>query len=114
MSEHGLARYMTHGQGQGTTRKIRRTCRQICAAMSLCGRPAAENSGIFCPRAMEFIVSMVEMPVCSCTDVLQRGWSAANCRVMTQSRAHQASPVLRVSLIHLQCWRLMATQYKQR
>mmetsp|Transcript_10501 Transcript_10501/g.16807 ORF Transcript_10501/g.16807 Transcript_10501/m.16807 type:complete len:207 (+) Transcript_10501:1257-1877(+) len=38
-------------------------CRQICAAISLCGNPAAENSGIFCPRAMEFITSMVEMPV---------------------------------------------------
>ena len=38
-------------------------CLQICAAMSLCGRPAAEKSGIFWPRAMEFMVSMVEMPV---------------------------------------------------
>ena len=37
--------------------------RQICAAISLCGRPAAEKSGIFCPRATEFIVSIVEMPV---------------------------------------------------
>lgn len=40
----------------------RPACRQICAAMSLCGRPAAEKSGIFCPRAMEFMTSMVEMP----------------------------------------------------
>ncbi len=38
-------------------------CLQICAAMSLCGSPAAEKSGIFWPRAMEFMVSMVEMPV---------------------------------------------------
>jgi len=37
--------------------------RQICAAISLCGRPAAEKMGIFCPRAMEFMVSMAEMPV---------------------------------------------------
>ena len=41
----------------------RPACRQIWAAMSLCGSPAAENRGIFCPRAMEFMVSMVEMPV---------------------------------------------------
>ena len=41
----------------------RPACRQICAAMSLCGSPAAEKSGIFWPRAMEFMVSMVEMPV---------------------------------------------------
>mmetsp|Transcript_12140 Transcript_12140/g.39921 ORF Transcript_12140/g.39921 Transcript_12140/m.39921 type:complete len:267 (+) Transcript_12140:696-1496(+) len=38
-------------------------CRQICAAISLCGRPAALKSGIFCPRAIEFITSMEEMPV---------------------------------------------------
>mmetsp|Transcript_3047 Transcript_3047/g.8408 ORF Transcript_3047/g.8408 Transcript_3047/m.8408 type:complete len:252 (-) Transcript_3047:107-862(-) len=38
-------------------------CRQICAATSLCGKPAPENRGIFCPRAIEFITSMVEMPV---------------------------------------------------
>mmetsp|Transcript_9609 Transcript_9609/g.40777 ORF Transcript_9609/g.40777 Transcript_9609/m.40777 type:complete len:240 (-) Transcript_9609:248-967(-) len=38
-------------------------CLQICAAISLCGSPAAEKSGIFCPRAMEFMTSMVEMPV---------------------------------------------------
>ena len=31
---------------------------------SLCGRPAAEKIGIFCPRAMEFMVSIVEIPVC--------------------------------------------------
>lgn len=30
---------------------------------SLWGRPAAEKIGIFCPRAIEFITSMVEMPV---------------------------------------------------
>lgn len=30
---------------------------------SLCGRPAAEKSGIFWPRAMEFMTSMAEMPV---------------------------------------------------
>ena len=29
----------------------RPACRQICAAISLCGRPAAEKRGIFCPRA---------------------------------------------------------------
>lgn len=44
-------------------RSTRPACRQICAAMSLCGRPAAEKSGIFWPRAIEFITSMVEMPV---------------------------------------------------
>ena len=41
----------------------RPACLQICAAISLCGRPAAEKSGIFCPRATEFMQSMVEMPV---------------------------------------------------
>ena len=35
----------------------------MTARTSLCGKPAAENIGIFCPRAMEFIVSIVEMPV---------------------------------------------------
>jgi hypothetical protein len=29
----------------------------------LCGRPAAEKMGIFCPRAMEFMVSIAEIPV---------------------------------------------------
>ena len=40
----------------------RPACRQIWAAMSLWGNPAAENKGIFCPRAIEFMVSIVEMP----------------------------------------------------
>lgn len=31
--------------------------------MSLCGKPAAEKRGIFCPLAIEFMVSIVEMPV---------------------------------------------------
>ena len=31
---------------------------------SLWGSPAAENIGIFCPRAMLFIVSIAVMPVC--------------------------------------------------
>ena len=30
---------------------------------SLWGRPAAEKIGIFCPRAIEFITSIVEIPV---------------------------------------------------
>jgi hypothetical protein len=38
-------------------------CRQIWAAISLCGRPEAEKMGIFWPRAMEFMVSMAEIPV---------------------------------------------------
>jgi hypothetical protein len=38
-------------------------CRQIWAAISLCGRPAAEKIGIFWPRAIEFMVSMAEIPV---------------------------------------------------
>mmetsp|Transcript_69951 Transcript_69951/g.176250 ORF Transcript_69951/g.176250 Transcript_69951/m.176250 type:complete len:232 (+) Transcript_69951:602-1297(+) len=38
-------------------------CLHTCAAISLCGRPAAENSGSFCPRTTEFIVSMALMPV---------------------------------------------------
>jgi hypothetical protein len=38
-------------------------CRQIWAAISLCGRPEAEKIGIFCPRAIEFMVSMAEIPV---------------------------------------------------
>lgn len=37
--------------------------RHICAAISLWGRPAAEKIGIFCPRAIEFIVSIAEIPV---------------------------------------------------
>lgn len=64
----------------------RPACRQICAAIcwckiketrlvkcgviytkegqtSLCGKPAAEKIGIFWPRAIEFIASMVEIPV---------------------------------------------------
>ena len=41
----------------------RPACRQIWAAMSLWGRPAAEKRGIFWPRAMEFMVSIVEIPV---------------------------------------------------
>mmetsp|Transcript_15425 Transcript_15425/g.43831 ORF Transcript_15425/g.43831 Transcript_15425/m.43831 type:complete len:232 (+) Transcript_15425:292-987(+) len=41
----------------------REACRHTCAAISLCGRPAAENSGSFCPRTTEFIVSMALMPV---------------------------------------------------
>ena len=40
----------------------RPACRQIWAAMSLWGNPAAENKGIFWPRAIEFMVSIVEMP----------------------------------------------------
>lgn len=31
--------------------------------ISLCGRPFAENKGIFWPLAIEFIVSMAEIPV---------------------------------------------------
>lgn len=62
---------MRLSSGQGGTMRLasassfftRPACRQICAAMSLCGSPAAEKSGIFWPRAMEFMVSMVEMPV---------------------------------------------------
>mmetsp|Transcript_69950 Transcript_69950/g.176247 ORF Transcript_69950/g.176247 Transcript_69950/m.176247 type:complete len:204 (+) Transcript_69950:185-796(+) len=37
--------------------------RHTCAAISLCGRPAAENKGNFCPRTTEFIVSIAEIPV---------------------------------------------------
>eukprot|EP00438_Fugacium_kawagutii_P014061 Skav204168 [mRNA] locus=scaffold903:408718:420898:- [translate_table: standard] len=38
-------------------------CRHTCAAISLCGRPAAEKSGNFCPRTTEFMVSMALIPV---------------------------------------------------
>ena len=46
----------------------RRTPRQLArekemGLTSLCGRPAAEKIGIFCPRAMLFITSIAEMPV---------------------------------------------------
>lgn len=41
----------------------RPACRQIWAAISLWGRPAAEKIGIFCPRAIEFMVSMADIPV---------------------------------------------------
>jgi hypothetical protein len=46
----------THGRAMNTGRMhIEHT--------SLWGRPAAEKMGIFWPRAMEFMVSMAEMPV---------------------------------------------------
>ena len=55
----------------------RPACRQIWAAMSLWGNPAAENKGIFCPRAIEFMVSMVEMPAMGarrhCSDACTTG-----------------------------------------
>src|SRR5438128_10497288 len=38
-------------------------CRAICSATSLCGSPAPENSGSFCPRTRVFRPSIVEMPV---------------------------------------------------
>mmetsp|Transcript_3536 Transcript_3536/g.10831 ORF Transcript_3536/g.10831 Transcript_3536/m.10831 type:complete len:204 (-) Transcript_3536:253-864(-) len=38
-------------------------CRQTCAAISLWGRPAAENSGSFWPRTTEFMVSIALIPV---------------------------------------------------
>mmetsp|Transcript_65896 Transcript_65896/g.190923 ORF Transcript_65896/g.190923 Transcript_65896/m.190923 type:complete len:204 (-) Transcript_65896:201-812(-) len=41
----------------------REAWRHTCAAISLCGRPAAEKSGNFWPRTTEFIVSMALMPV---------------------------------------------------
>jgi hypothetical protein len=41
----------------------RLACLQIWAAISLWGRPDEEKMGIFWPRAMEFIVSMAEIPV---------------------------------------------------
>ena len=41
----------------------RPACLQIWAAISLCGRPTAEKIGIFCPRAIEFMVSILLMPV---------------------------------------------------
>lgn len=44
-------------------RSTRPAWRQIWAAMSLWGRPAAENRGIFWPRAMLFITSTVDTPV---------------------------------------------------
>lgn len=30
---------------------------------SLCGKPAAEKMGIFCPLAIEFMISIAEIPV---------------------------------------------------
>jgi len=30
---------------------------------SLCGKPAAEKIGIFCPRAILFITSIADIPV---------------------------------------------------
>ncbi len=38
-------------------------CLAICAARALCGIPAPENIGNFCPRTSVFIPSIVEMPV---------------------------------------------------
>src|SRR5438309_11046509 len=38
-------------------------CRAICSATSLCGRPAPENRGSFCPRTSVLRPSIVEMPV---------------------------------------------------
>jgi hypothetical protein len=41
----------------------------------LCGRPDEEKMGIFCPRAIEFIVSMAEIPV----EIISSGytWSSS-------------------------------------
>lgn len=36
---------------------------QIYAPISLCGKPLAENNGIFYPLAIEFITSIAEIPV---------------------------------------------------
>jgi len=40
-------------------------CLQICAPMSLWGKPYALKRGIFWPLTILFIVSMAEMPVCN-------------------------------------------------
>lgn len=66
-------------------------CRQICAAISLCGRPAAEKMGIFWPRAMEFMVSMAEMPV----EIISSGVDA---RVGVDGRAVDVEVVFREHL----------------
>ncbi len=38
-------------------------CLAICAASALCGSPAAEKIGSFCPLTRVFMPSMLEMPV---------------------------------------------------
>ena len=38
-------------------------CVCVCVCASLCGSPAAEKMGIFCPLAMLFMPSMAEIPV---------------------------------------------------
>ena len=50
------------GPGGGVQR-TKAGCLQICAAISLWGKPAAEKRGIFWPLAMEFMTSMAEIPV---------------------------------------------------
>jgi len=42
---------------------VMRAWRAIWAASSLCGSPAPENTGSFCPRMRVFMPSMAEMPV---------------------------------------------------
>ncbi|KAF7630790.1 hypothetical protein Mgra_00008950 [Meloidogyne graminicola] len=42
---------------------------------SLCGRPAAEKMGIFCPRAMLFITSIAEIPTKMRLCVIVTDWS---------------------------------------
>lgn len=55
--------YTSRRFGDFSSRLTKPAWRQIWAAISLWGRPAAEKSGIFCPLAIEFITSMVEIPV---------------------------------------------------
>jgi hypothetical protein len=51
----------------------RPACLQIWAAISLWGRPEEEKMGIFWPRAIEFIVSMAEIPV----EIISSGYTWA-------------------------------------
>ncbi len=41
---------------------------------SLCGKPAAEKIGIFCPRAILFITSIADIPVW----IISSGYSREN------------------------------------
>mmetsp|Transcript_119098 Transcript_119098/g.234003 ORF Transcript_119098/g.234003 Transcript_119098/m.234003 type:complete len:204 (+) Transcript_119098:287-898(+) len=68
--------------------------RHTCAAISLCGRPAAEKSGNFCPRTTEFIVSMALMPVWIISFGYTRDFGFSGAPLMSRnSSANTAGPL---------------------
>ena len=60
---HTLIRDELVNNNKVTDKSIMHECILYTGLTSLCGRPAAEKMGIFCPLAMLFIVSMADIPV---------------------------------------------------